>query len=167
MALTDSKGYAPLTTWLWIHWSHHTWKLLTWEWCPGLLNAQWDASWEIIPSEDGVSSSKMNHAISALGSVGGDVLVPRGTMSIAGTVGVQQTWNYGWHLAHQVSFAKRSTKEKEGRERENWRREKKKSLPVLSSVVQSLRLCLPMWGHRFDPWSEKEDSAGHGDAVLN
>ena len=45
--------------------------------------------------------------------------------------------------------------------------EKKKSLPVLSSVVQSLRLCLPMWGHRFDPWSEKEDSAGHGDAVLN
>ena len=70
-----------------------------------------------------------------------------------------------WSL--QVSFAKRPTEEREGRERENWWREKNKSLPVLSSVVQSLRLCLPMWGHRFDPWSGNEESTGHGGAAWN
>ena len=70
-----------------------------------------------------------------------------------------------WSL--QVSFAKRPTEEREGRERENWWREKNKSLPVLSSVVQSLRLCLPMWGHRFDPWSGNEESTGRGGAARN
>ena len=52
----------------------------------------------------------------SLGSVGGDVLVLRGTMSIAGTVGAQQTWNYGWHLVSPGLFCQETNK-REGGER--------------------------------------------------